>query len=68
MKYRGHLGNAGLIEDHQFEVPLAALEVSEDKSDEPEPATVEDAPIDTDFTVLLATFDREEAAAAAWQK
>ena len=57
-----------LIEDNQFEVPLAALDVIEDKSEEPEPAKVEDTPIETDFTVLLATFDREEAAAAAWEK
>lgn len=45
-----------LIEDNQFEVPLAALEEGESESNA------------SDFTVLLATFDRQEAAQAAWQR
>ncbi|PPR20262.1 MAG: hypothetical protein CFH39_02335, partial [Alphaproteobacteria bacterium MarineAlpha10_Bin2] len=48
-----------LIEDNQFEVPLAALEEVAPESSAPESAT----PRETDFSVLLATFDREDAAA-----
>ena len=51
-----------LIEDNQFEVPLAALEeVAPDSS-----ASESETARETDFAVLLATFDREDAAAAAW--
>ena len=48
-----------LIEGNQFEVPLAALEEVAPESSAPERAT----PRETDFSVLLATFDREDAAA-----
>ena len=48
-----------LIEGNQFEVPLAALEEVTPESSAPERAT----PRETDFSVLLATFDREDAAA-----
>ncbi|MDP6474683.1 MAG: tetratricopeptide repeat protein [Alphaproteobacteria bacterium] len=53
-----------LIEDNQFEVPLAALGESEPESAEPDVA----APSGAEFTILLATFDREDAALAAWDK
>ena len=53
-----------LTEDNQFEVPLAALEQFERKSRNAD----EEAPSETEFTVLLATFDREDAAGAAWNK
>ena len=52
-----------LIEDKQFEVPLAALEEEERANN----ATEDETPAESDFTVLLATFDRQEAAEAAWQ-
>ena len=51
-----------LIEDNQFGVPLAALEEVAPESSAPESAT----PRETDFSVLLATFDREDAA-AGWE-
>ncbi len=53
-----------LTEDNQFEVPLAALGESEPESAD---SDVE-APSGAEFTVLLATFDREDAARAAWDK
>jgi|GEM_PF-1970809 hypothetical protein len=53
-----------LIEDNQFEVPLTALEEKEIENN----AAEGEAPAESDFTVLLATFDRQEAATVAWQK
>ncbi|MDA0229712.1 MAG: tetratricopeptide repeat protein [Proteobacteria bacterium] len=53
-----------LIEDNQFEVPLAALEEEVGESSAAEDGT----PAESGFTLLLATFDRQEAAQAAWQK
>lgn len=53
-----------MVENNQFEVPLAALEEVERASSDAE----DEAPIETDFTVLLATFDREDAAGTAWIK
>lgn len=51
-----------LIEDNQFEVPLAALENVDLESDGRESKI----PGEAAFTVLLATFDREAAAGVAW--
>ncbi len=53
-----------LIENNQFEVPLATLEEDESESNAAEDETA----AESDFTVLLATFDRQEAAQVAWQK
>ena len=50
-----------LIEDNQFEVPLAALEEEESASN----AAADETLAGSDFTVLLATFDHQEAAQAA---
>ena len=52
-----------LVEGNQFEVPIAALEEVEGDI----PVAGEAPPGESDFSVLLATFDREDAAAEAWE-
>ncbi len=58
-----------LAEENQFELPLETVDAETADAVETEPASVLEVEVpEGEYAVLLATFDREEAAGRIWQK